>query len=52
MATHHDDGLGPDGLLWHFLADRRYLFVLPRAVCLLLLHPGIAMRHQRARPDA
>ncbi|KLO29290.1 hypothetical protein ABW16_09480 [Mycolicibacter heraklionensis] len=42
MATHHDDGLGPDGLLWHFLADRRYLFVLPRAVCLLLLHPGIA----------
>ncbi|MGB3474594.1 MAG: oxygenase MpaB family protein [Mycobacterium sp.] len=42
MATHHDDGLGPDSLLWHFLADRRYLFVLPRAVCLLLLHPGIA----------
>lgn len=29
-------------MLWHVLADRRYLFVLPRAVCLLMLHPGIA----------
>lgn len=36
------DGLGPDSLLWRFLADRRFLFVLPRAVCLLMLHPGIA----------
>ncbi|CAJ1501500.1 oxygenase MpaB family protein [[Mycobacterium] kokjensenii] len=42
MARNHDDGLGPDSMLWHFLADRRYLFVLPRAVCLLLLDPGIA----------
>jgi uncharacterized protein (DUF2236 family) len=37
-----DDGLGPDSLLWQFLADRRFLFVLPRAVCLLMLHPSIA----------
>jgi uncharacterized protein (DUF2236 family) len=29
-------------MLWQALADRRYLFVLPRAVCLLMLHPGIA----------
>lgn len=42
MSRKHEDGLGPDSMLWHFLADRRYLFVLPRAVCLLLLHPGIA----------
>lgn len=42
MAFHHDDGLGPDSMLWQVAADRRYLFVLPRAVCLLLLHPGIA----------
>jgi uncharacterized protein (DUF2236 family) len=42
MARHHEDGLGPDSMLWHVLADRRYLFVLPRAVCLLMLHPGIA----------
>lgn len=34
--------LGPDSMLWHFLADRRYLFVLPRAVCLQLLYPPIA----------
>ncbi|BBX27541.1 oxygenase MpaB family protein [Mycolicibacterium alvei] len=34
--------LGPDTLLWRFLDDRRYLFVLPRAVCLQLLHPAIA----------
>lgn len=34
--------LGPDSMLWRLLADRRYLFVLPRAVCLLMLHPGIA----------
>ncbi|MCV7383812.1 oxygenase MpaB family protein [Mycolicibacter longobardus] len=42
MAPHDEDDLGPDSLLWPFLADRRFLFVLPRAVCLLLLHPGIA----------
>ncbi|WP_046318683.1 oxygenase MpaB family protein [Mycobacterium sp. UM_Kg1] len=40
--ANHEDTLGPDSMLWHFVADRRYLFVLPRAVCLLLLHPGIA----------
>ncbi|MBU9766667.1 DUF2236 domain-containing protein [Mycobacterium sp. TNTM28] len=34
--------LGPDTLLWRYLRDRRYLFVLPRAVCLQLLHPTIA----------
>lgn len=42
MSADYDDDLGPEGMLWHFLADRRYLFVLPRAVCLLLLHPAIA----------
>jgi len=42
MSRRHDDGLGPHSILWHVLADRRYLFVLPRAVCLLMLHPGIA----------
>lgn len=36
------DTLDRDSMLWHVLADRRYLFVLPRAVCLLMLHPGIA----------
>src|SRR5690625_2201734 len=40
MARRTD--LGPDSMLWRLLADRRYLFVLPRAVCLLMLHPGIA----------
>ncbi|WP_139335039.1 oxygenase MpaB family protein [Mycobacterium sp. GA-1841] len=34
--------LGPDTLLWRHLDDRRYIFVLPRAVCLQLLHPTIA----------
>ncbi|OBG88114.1 hypothetical protein A5699_18080 [Mycobacterium sp. E802] len=38
MAT----DLGPDTLLWRHLDDRRYIFVLPRAVCLQLLHPTIA----------
>ncbi len=33
--------LGPHSLLWRLLADRRYLFVLPRAVCLQLLYPAI-----------
>lgn len=36
------DELGPDSLLWRYLGDRRYLFVLPRAVCLQVLHPSIA----------
>jgi uncharacterized protein (DUF2236 family) len=36
------DQLDADSMLWHVLADRRFLFVLPRAVCLLMLHPGIA----------
>lgn len=36
------DDLGPHSMLWRYLGDRRYLFVLPRAVCLQLLHPGIA----------
>lgn len=38
----HDDGLGPGSLLWRYVGDRRYLFLLPRAVTLQLLHPGIA----------
>ncbi|MGV0625104.1 oxygenase MpaB family protein [Mycolicibacter minnesotensis] len=42
MTPRDEAELGPDSLLWHFLADRRFLFVLPRAVSLLLLHPGIA----------
>ncbi|MHC9290903.1 oxygenase MpaB family protein [Mycobacterium sp. LTG2003] len=28
--------------MWRYLDDRRYLFMLPRAVCLQLLHPTIA----------
>lgn len=36
------DRLGPDSLLWRYLGDRRYLFMLPRSVCLLMLHPSIA----------
>lgn len=35
-------GLGPDTLLSQYLRDRRFLFVLPRAVCLQSLHPTIA----------
>ncbi|MED5815179.1 oxygenase MpaB family protein [Mycolicibacterium sp. 050232] len=35
-------GLGPDTLLSRYLQDRRFLFVLPRAVCLQSLHPTIA----------
>lgn len=42
MSTDDGTELGPDGMLWRFLADRRYLFVLPRAVCLQLLYPPIA----------
>lgn len=42
MPARDVDRLGPHSMLWHFLGDRRYLFVLPRAVCLLMLHPGIA----------
>ena len=38
----HDDGLGPDTLLWEFLGDRRFLLALPRAVGLQMLHPAIA----------
>ncbi|WP_454788456.1 oxygenase MpaB family protein [Mycolicibacterium lutetiense] len=34
--------LGPDTLLWRYLEDRRFLFTLPRAVCLQSLHPTIA----------
>ena len=36
------DCLGPETLLWRYLGDRRYIFMLPRAVCLQLLHPAIA----------
>ncbi|QZH63135.1 DUF2236 domain-containing protein [Mycolicibacterium farcinogenes] len=32
----------PDTLLSRYLPDRRFLFVLPRAVCLQSLHPTIA----------
>ncbi len=28
--------------MWRYLRDRRFLFVLPRAVCLQTLHPAIA----------
>ncbi|MGV0780561.1 oxygenase MpaB family protein [Mycolicibacterium sp. XJ775] len=35
-------GLGPDTMLSRYLQDRRFLFVLPRAVCLQSLHPTIA----------
>ncbi|MGV0836561.1 oxygenase MpaB family protein [Mycolicibacterium thermoresistibile] len=42
MTRLQPDGLGPDTLLWRHLGDRRYLFMLPRAVCLQLLDPAIA----------
>ncbi|MCV7315661.1 DUF2236 domain-containing protein [Mycolicibacillus parakoreensis] len=42
MPVTETDRLGPDSLLWRFLGDRRYLFMLPRSVCLLMLHPAIA----------
>ncbi|PQM45551.1 hypothetical protein C1Y40_04289 [Mycobacterium talmoniae] len=42
MAIRNGADLGPDSMLWRYLGDRRYLFTLPRAVCLQLLHPSIA----------
>ncbi|GFG85982.1 hypothetical protein MALGJ_26580 [Mycolicibacter algericus] len=42
MSSSAVQDLNSDSMLWHVLADRRFLFVLPRAVGLLMLHPGIA----------